>query len=129
MVTKEPCQENLWARGEEGKSFFRFPKAVIAQAAREQWCHFSPLSQMQGWRWKKVKIALNGSIGVPWPPLILLTSGSSADGSHMVHDSPFGRSLVPNRDATHLPKVLWPRWGWQVWHQMVEILFQVWQMS
>ena len=67
---------------------------------------FSP-SQMQGWRWKKFRIASNGSVGVPWPPLIPPTSGSSVGGSHMVDGSPFGRSLVLNRDITCLRKVLW----------------------
>lgn len=41
-------------------------------------------------------------IDVPWPPLIPLPSGRSLGGS------PFGRSLVPNRDAAYLHEVLWP---------------------
>lgn len=39
-----------------------------------------------------------------------------------------GKSLV-NTDATHLPKVLGQCWEWRGGLQMVEIIFQMWQMS
>lgn len=58
-----------------------------------------------------------------------MAPGSSVDGSPTVDISPFGNSPVLNRNATHLPEVLGPCWGWRVGYQMVEIAFQMWQMS
>lgn len=90
---------------------------------------FSPYPIHKGGSEKKSKylgkVSKNNLENVLWPPVIPLTPRFSVDGSLTVGISPFGKSLMLNRDATHLPKVLGPCWGWRVGHQMVEITFQM----
>lgn len=106
MVMKKLQQAKLWTHGEEGKSFHWFPKVTKAQAVKELSFFFPiPGTRMEV---AKCQNIFKWFIDVPWPPLIPLPSGCSVDGSPMVGGSPFGRSLVPNRDSAYLHEVLWP---------------------